>query len=353
MDVRHERCLVKHLNCLGFTAQISTEAAWNPSEFLSSQSSGRGRSQRDAKCSRGGLCGGTFGWEEALGAPVERPLAAEGIGRSPLRAHGPERVEGLGGSAEGGERSGNRRRPARTGRGWEGRVLPGLPEVALGLGEVLDESDRSQSPAASVTAESVEIPHAAQKLRPWHPRGGAGGRMAVWAKNRRRHGPFFGRESCEEKIPSWRRSAKRGAGRMAARRARSSSGVITSAVRPRRSGRCRRYTTAPSSRSERRLRLSGGRRRYRTRRSRAARSPAGTTTPAWTLTPLGDGAQRQGTGVEAEAARRRRASVPAPAARDVRARGRSGCSRPAGPVLWVRTCRRPRERSGRGDGASA
>ncbi len=80
---------------------------------------------------------------------------------------------------------------------------------------------------------------------------------------------------------------------MAARRARNSSGVITSAVRPRRSGRCRRYTTAPSSRSERRLRLSGGRRRYRTRRSRAARSPAGTTTPVWTLTPLGDGAQRR------------------------------------------------------------
>ena len=60
----------------------------------------------------------------------------------------------------GGERSGNRGRAARTSRGGERLVLPGLPQVAIGLGEILDECDRLHASAATLTAQSVEVPAA-------------------------------------------------------------------------------------------------------------------------------------------------------------------------------------------------
>ncbi len=64
------------------------------------------------------------------------------------------------------ERSRNRRWPAGMGRGWEGRELPGLPEVALRLREVLDECDRLHAPPAALTAEGIDVPHPAKEARP-------------------------------------------------------------------------------------------------------------------------------------------------------------------------------------------
>jgi hypothetical protein len=70
--------------------------------------------------------------------------------------------------------SGRRRRwAARPRRSRHGRKLPSLPQVALGLGQILHEGDGPQAPSAEVAAQGVDMPHASKELGPGHAGGSA------------------------------------------------------------------------------------------------------------------------------------------------------------------------------------
>ena len=82
-----------------------------------------------------------------------------------------DRPAGKGAYASGGDK----RRAAGAGRAGHGRELPSCAQVALGLGEVLDDGDGPQAPAAVLATQGLDVPHAAQELSPGHSRGGAPG----------------------------------------------------------------------------------------------------------------------------------------------------------------------------------
>ena len=117
-------------------------------------------------------------------------------------------AESSGASSDGG-------RSARTSRSWEGRELTGLPEVALGLGEVVDEMRTRATGFIRPPQRSQRRASRSHTRRRSSAHGIRVGALEVGWQLWRRTGAgmtLLRSGEPEEKIPSWRRSARRRAG---------------------------------------------------------------------------------------------------------------------------------------------